>query len=80
MSRDKIEFEGSWVLSGPTMRRLWEAGYGVSVSTTKEDRPSDRVYILARLNERHAAGEIILEAKTPDELNNFVRLLLPPET
>lgn len=79
----RVEFQDDWVISNRTVLELHGHGYSVATLTqenkqTKEER---RVYVLARkpapFQLRH---EVLLETTDPEELNNFINLILPPKT
>lgn len=75
-----IKFDSGWVEASDVVRKLHSAGY--SVGAYKDN--GTVFYALYRnpvgYNNGPTRYTVLLETTDPDELNNFVRLLLPPET
>lgn len=75
----KFDSDG-WVEASDIVRKLHSAGY--SVGAYKDN--GTVFYALYRnpvgYNNGPTRYTVLLETTDPDELNNFVRLLLPPET
>ena len=79
MKDRKIEFESEgWVKTNEAVRRLFAAGYSVSSYNDK----GTTFYALHRnpvgYNEPQRY-ELLLESTNPEEINNMVKLLIPPE-
>ena len=72
-----IKFDGDWLISTDTTQRLYKIGYMVGTIMDK----GVRKYTLH--NGNLANGSIrmpmVYETTDLDELNNIVKLLLPPE-
>lgn len=74
-----IKFDGDWLCSTPTSRRLNDTGYMVGTIMDK----GVRKYTLHNKTMAYGPAKILLpvvfETTDLDELNNMVKLLLPPE-
>ena len=72
-----LKFDGPWLVQDSYAHRLYEAGYGVHVAEQVHAKgvAARYLYVLKNLETR----EIVLETTDPKELNNMVKLLLPPE-
>lgn len=76
MSNRRIEFDGEWVAStDPTLRALHNCGY--SIGAYRDSRTGAYSYALYR--DAGTKYVTVLTTHSKDELNNFIKLLLPPE-
>lgn len=74
-----IEFDGDWLISSETTRRLFAVGYMVGTIMDKDVRK----YTLHNGNLAYGPEKVrmpvVFETTDLDELNNIVKLLISPE-
>lgn len=73
-----VEFDKEWVAHNGTMRALREHGYEAAVYKHVDAKTMEHTvsYVLYK----HPHNEIIFETTDPEELNNFINLILPPRS